>query len=53
MSSILPLGHNWPFPSVNGTQTEASKALQSAPPPPKQSLYESVMSDPTIEESPL
>lgn len=41
----------WPFPSVNGVQTDASKALQDAPAPPKQSLYESVMSDPETEES--
>lgn len=41
----------WPFPSVNGVQTEASKALQDAPVPPKQSLYEAVMSDPDTEEA--
>ena len=41
----------WPFPSINGVQTEASKALQDAPVPPKQSLYETVMSDPETEES--
>ena len=44
-------GFVWPFPSVNGVQTEASKALQDAPVPPKQSLYETVMSDPETEES--
>ena len=44
---------NWPFKYINGEQTEASKALQSAPPEPKQSLYTQVMSDPTTEESPL
>ena len=43
----------WPFPSINGVQTEASKALQDAPVPPKKSLYESVMSDPETEESPF
>lgn len=40
----------WPFPSVNGQQTEASKALQALPPEPKLSLYETVMSDPELEE---
>lgn len=44
-------GFLWPFPSVNGVQTEASKALQDAPVPPKQSLYEAVMSDPDTEEA--
>lgn len=43
----------WPFKYVNGEQTEASKALEALPPEPKQSLYNKVMSDPEIEESPL
>lgn len=41
----------WPFPSVNGQQTEASRALQSLPPEPKRSLYEIVSSDPETQEA--
>lgn len=40
----------WPFKYINGEQTEASKALQNAPPEPKKSLYEAAVSDPTVEE---
>lgn len=43
----------WPFKYINGEQKEASKALESVSPPPKESLYEFVMSDPETEESPL
>lgn len=53
MSKLPCLGHNWPFPMVNGEQTQESKALQALPPEPRQSLYEQVMSDPDIEEAPL
>lgn len=41
----------WPFPSVNGQQTEASKALQALPPEPKRSLYEIVSSDPETQDA--
>ena len=40
----------WPFPSINGQQTEASKALQSTP-EPKRSLYEIVSSDTETKEA--
>ena len=51
MSTLPVLGSNWPFPSVNGQQTEASKALQALPPEPKRSLYEIVSSDPETQEA--
>ena len=28
MNTLIPLGSNWPFPSVNGEQTPESKALE-------------------------
>ena len=53
MSKLPCLGHNWPFPEVNGERTSESLEAISAPPEPRQSLYEQVMSDPDIEEAPL
>lgn len=43
----------WPFKYVNGEQTEESKALESQPQPRPLTAYESVMSDPETEQSPL
>lgn len=51
--NLPPLGSNWPFPSVNGEQTPDSVALVTAKQPKPLTQYESVMSDPEIEESPL
>lgn len=53
MSTLPVLGNNWPFPSINGQQTEASKALQSMPAPKPLTPYQQAVSDPDIEESPL
>lgn len=60
MSTLPVLGHTWPFPagdsrgwpfpSVNGEQTEASKALQSMPAPKPLTPYQQAVSDPDIEE---
>lgn len=40
----------WPFPSVNGVQTGASKALMAMPAPKKLSPYQQAINDPDIEE---
>lgn len=53
MMYLPQLGYNWPFPSVNGQQTEASKALQSMPAPKPLTPYQQAVSDLDIEESPL
>ena len=53
MMSLPPLGSNWPFPSVNGEQTPDSKELEAQPQPRPLTAYESVMSEPDTEESPL
>ena len=51
MSKLPCLGHNWPFPMVNGERTSESLEAMSAPPEPQQSLYNQVMSDPDTEEA--
>jgi len=37
---LLPLGHTWPFPSVNGERTSESLLLEQMPTPPKPTPYE-------------
>ena len=51
--NLPPLGSNWPFPSVNGEQTQDSVALVTSKPDKPLTQYEIVMSDPETEESPL
>lgn len=53
MIPLPPMGHNWPFPSINGKQTPESIALQSLPVQKPLSQYEQVMSDPETQDSPL
>lgn len=40
----------WPFPIVNGEQTEASKALAAMPVPKPLTPYQQAVADPDIEE---
>lgn len=47
------MNDTWPFKYVNGEQTEESKTLEAQPQPKPLTAYESVMSEPDIEESPL
>ena len=37
---LLPLGHAWPFPSVNGVRTPESIALAQMSTPPKPTPYQ-------------
>ena len=51
MSELPCLGHNWPFPIVNGERT--SESLEAMKPTKPLSAYDKVMADPDTEESPL
>lgn len=51
MNSLIPLGSNWPFPSVNGERTIESVTLETAKQPKPLTQYEQVMSDLDTEDA--